>query len=98
MVVTLTIPSVYDSGAVKQQVRTLLLGKYGPDSAWAKRGEAQILEKDIYALMVDNNVTALTSRLGNMTIDSIGDDSPVLPEQYRYITTESLVINVQEAS
>jgi hypothetical protein len=98
MEVTLTIPSVYDSGAVKQQVRTLLLGKYGPESAWAKRGEAQILEKDIYALMIDNNVTALTSRLGNMTIDSIGDDSPVHPEHYRYITTQSLIINVREAS
>lgn len=97
MVVTLTIPSVYDSGAVMQQVRELLLKKYGPESAWAKRGEAQILEKDIYALMVDNNVTALAARLGNLTIESIGDGAPLLPEHYRYITNDSLVINVREA-
>ena len=97
MVVTLTIPSVYDSGAVMQQVRTILLNEYGPNSAWAKRGEAQILEKDVYARMVDNNVAALAARLGNLTIDSIGDDAPVLPEHYRYITPESLVINVKEA-
>lgn len=97
MVVTLTIPSVYDSGAVKQQVSTLLLGAYGEDSAWAKRGEAQILEKDMYALMADNGVAALSARLGNMTVDSIGDDSPVLPEHYRYITPESLIINIKEA-
>jgi hypothetical protein len=97
MVITLTIPSVYDSGAVTQQVSTILLDHYGPESAWAKRGEAQILEKDVYALMVDNNVTALSARLGNMTVDSIGDDAEVLPEQYRYITPESLIINIQEA-
>lgn len=97
MVVTLTIPSVYDSGAVMQQVRTILLNEYGPNSAWAKRGEAQILEKDVYARMVDNNVAALAARLGNLTIESIGDDAPVLPEHYRYITPESLVINVKEA-
>lgn len=97
MEITLTIPSVYDSGAVVQQVSTILLNQYGATSAWAKRGEAQILEKDVYALMVDNNVTALSSRVGNMTVDSIGDEGVVLPEHYRYITPTSLVINVREA-
>lgn len=97
MVVTLTIPSVYDSGAVTQQVRTILLDQYGPQSAWAKRGGAQILEKDVYALMVANGVTALSARLGNLTVDSIGDDDELLPEHYRYITTESLTINLREA-
>lgn len=97
MVVTLTIPTVYDSGAVAQQVRTILLNQYGRDSAWAKRGEAKILEKDIYALMKDNNVVALSARLGNMVVDSIGDEGVVLPEHYRYITNESLAIYVREA-
>lgn len=97
MVITLTIPSVYDSGAVKQQVSTILLKQYGAESAWAKRGEAQILEKDVYALMVENNVAALAARLGNLTVDNIGDDAKVLPEHYRYITPESLVIKVREA-
>ena len=97
LVVTLTIPTVYDSGAVMQQVRTLLLNRYGRESAWAKRGEAQILEKDIYALMKENNVVALSARLGNMVVDSVGDPGVVLPEHYRYITDESLVTNVQEA-
>jgi hypothetical protein len=97
MAITLTIPTVYDSGAVRQQVSTILLDQYGPDSAWAKRGESQILEKDVYELMKTNNVVALAARLGNMVIDSIGDGDPVLPEHYRYITAESLTINVQEA-
>lgn len=97
MVVTLTIPAVYEAGAVTQQVRTILLNEYGPDSAWAKRGEAQILEKDVYRLMRDNNVTALSSRLGNLIVNSIGDDDTLLPEQYRYITAESLQVLLQEA-
>ena len=97
MVVTLTIPAVYEAGAVTQQVRTILLNKYGPESAWAKRGEAQILEKDIYRLMTDNNVVALSSRLGNMIVNSIGDDDTLLPEQYRYITADSLQVLLQEA-
>lgn len=97
MVVTLTIPSVYEAGAVTQQVRTILLNEYGPESAWAKRGEAQILEKDVYRLMRDNAVTALSSRLGNMIVNSIGDDDTPLPEQYRYITADSLQVLLQEA-
>lgn len=96
MAITVAIPSVYDAAAVMQEVRTLLLREYGPNSAWAKRGEAQILEKDIYALLRDN-VVALSARRGNLVIDSIGDDGVVLPEHYRYITTESLTINAVEA-
>ncbi|WP_395601136.1 hypothetical protein AB4P95_29950 (plasmid) [Pseudomonas sp. A1437] len=95
MAITVAIPSVYDAAAVMQEVRTLLLDEYGPNSAWAKRGEAQILEKDIYALL--ERVVALSARRGNLVIDSIGDDSEVLPEHYRYITTESLTINAVEA-
>lgn len=97
MVLTLTIPAVYESGAVIQQVHTLLLNKYGPESVWAKRGEAKILEKDIYQLMTDNNVTALSSRLGNLVVNSIGTNDPLLPEQYRYITADSLQVLLQEA-
>lgn len=95
MAITVAIPSVYDAAAVMQEVRTLLLNEYGPSSAWSKRGEAQILEKDIYTLL--EQVVALSARRGNLVIDSIGDDSEVLPEHYRYITTESLTINAVEA-
>lgn len=97
LVLTLAIPSVYESGAIKQKVRTILLNSYGKDSAWSKRGEAKILEKDIYALMVENNVAALTSRVGNLVVNSIGSGGAALPEHYRYITEESLVVNLVEA-
>lgn len=93
---TLEIPSTYDAAAVKQSARSLLLKQYGRDSAWAKRGSARILEKDVHKLLHDN-VPALTQRLAEITVDVIGTSATVLPEHFRYITEESLVIKEKEA-
>lgn len=94
---TLYITSVYDEAAVREQVRTLMLNKYGAGSAWSQRGEARLLEKDIYDLLRDD-VEALNPRLGNLVIDSITSQYPtVLPEHHRYLTDASLTIDVQEA-
>lgn len=93
--ITLAIPSVYDAAAVVQEARSLLLNEYGAGSVWAKRGEAQILEKDIYALL--EKIVALSARRGNLVINAIGDEAELLPEHYRYITTESLTITPTEA-
>lgn len=94
---TLYITSVYDGAAVREQVRTLMLGKYGRSSAWSQRGEAKMLEKDIYDLLRDE-VEALGPRLGNLVINSITNEIPVvLPEHHRYITDESLQVDIEEA-
>ena len=96
VVLLLSITSVYDGAAVSEEVRRLMMGKYGQGSAWSKRGEARILEKDIYRMLIDN-IPALSPRLGNLVIQSISGLGTVLPEQYRFITDASLVINVEEA-
>ncbi|MDH1403747.1 hypothetical protein [Pseudomonas sp. GD03730] len=94
---TLEIPSVYDSAAVVQQARTLMLGKYGQGSPWSQRGEAKMLEKDIYDLL-RNQVEALNPRFGNLVINSISSQHPVmLPEHHRYLTDASLTIVPVEA-
>lgn len=94
---TLYITSVYDGAAVKEQVRTLMLDKYGKKSAWSQRGEARMLEKDIYDLLRDK-VEALNPRLGNLVINSITNQIPkVLPEHHRYITEASLQVVTEEA-
>jgi len=94
---TLYITSVYDEAAVKEAVRTLMLAKYGANSAWSQRGEARMLEKDIYDLL-RNSVEALNPRLGNLVINSITNEIPVvLPEHHRYITDASLQVFVEEA-
>lgn len=94
---TLYITSVYDGAAVVEQVRTLMLDMYGKNSAWSQRGEAKMLEKDIYDLLRDK-VAALNPRLGNLVIDHITSEIPVvLPEHHRYITEASLQVLTEEA-
>ena len=94
---TLEIPSTYDAAAVIQTARALILAKYGRSAAWAKRGSARILEKDLHELL-RSNVPALAQRLAEITVDVIGTSATVLPEQFRYVTEESLVINSKEAA
>ncbi|MDG9809438.1 MULTISPECIES: hypothetical protein [Pseudomonas] len=93
---TLYITSVYDSEAVKEEVRTRMLKAYGRDSAWAKRGEAKMLEKDIYKDLGDN-VAALSPRVGNLIISNNTAGAAEKPEHFRYITAASLILNVVEA-
>lgn len=95
--ITLYVPSTYDAAAIKQAVRSLVLDNYGRLSAWAKRGEAKILKKDLYDL-IRKNVPALTQRIADISIDFIGDDSTDLPEHFRYVTNASLVVNTETAN
>ncbi len=97
LTLTLYVPSTYDASAVRQDVRALILRNYGRLSAWAKRGEAKILKKDLYDLM-RQNVPALTQRIADISVDLIGDDTDDLPEHFRYVTEDSLVVNLETAS
>ena len=95
LVLTLTIPSTYDSAAVIQAVRALVLANYGRTSAWARRGGAKILRKDIYAL-IEKNIPALTQRLSDLSVDTSAAVT-ALPEHFRYVTDASLsVVPVSE--
>ncbi|WP_426237524.1 hypothetical protein [Pseudomonas sp. TWP3-2] len=94
---TLYVPSTYDSAAIKQAVRALILDNYGRTSEWAKRGEAKMLKKDIYDLL-RQNVPALTQRVADISVDLIGDDTADLPEHFRYVTEESLEVLTETAN
>jgi hypothetical protein len=94
---TLYVPSTYDSAAIKQAVRSLILANYGRLSAWATRGEAKMLKKDLYELL-RQNVPALTQRIADISVDMIGDDTADLPEHFRYVTEESLEVNTETAN
>jgi len=93
---TLYVPSTYDVAAVRQTVREVLLANYGRDSSWAKRGEAKILRKDIYDLL-RKNVPALTQRIADITVDSVGSTANDLPEYFRYVTEASLTVLAEGA-
>lgn len=94
--ITLYVPSTYDAAAVKQAVRSLVLASYGRLAAWAKRGDAKMLKKDLYDLMREN-VPALTQRIADISIDAIGDDTADYPEHFRYVTEESLEVQTETA-
>lgn len=91
LTLTLTIPSTYDAASVLQAVRVLVLENYGRTSAWARRGDAKILKKDLYDLF-KKNIPALTQRLADISVEIGGADVEVLPEQFRYVTNDSLQI------
>lgn len=96
LAITLYIPSTYDAASIIQAVRALVLANYGRESAWAKRGEAQILRKDLYDLFREN-VPALTQRIADASIDTIGSGADPKPEHFRYVTEASLVVTAKEA-
>lgn len=96
LALTLSIPSTYDAAAISQSVQTLVLENYGRASAWAKRGGAKIRRKDLYDLL-RLNIPALTQRIADISVDSIGDNTAEFPEQFRYVTQQSLTIKTQSA-
>lgn len=93
----LSIPAIYDSGEAIQQARTVLLKAYGKESAWAKRGDAKILEKDLHD-QLKTTMPVLRERVSNLRVINIGASAGIYPEHFRYITEESLVIHPVEVS
>lgn len=94
--ITAHVQAVYDFAAVAQQIRELVLAEYGPDSAWAKRGEGRILKKRIYDL-IESNVQALQGVASDLDVSVTDPDASILPEHYRYVSLDSLTIDVQQA-
>lgn len=92
--IAMQVPSVYDSEAVRQQAIELILSAYGENSAWAKRGEAKLLFKDVYDLLT-GGIQALQDRYSDMQITMPELPSSVLPEQFRRITTASLTVTAE---
>lgn len=91
--VTIYAQAVYDFAAVKAQAEKLLLDAYGEDSAWAKRGEAAILYKDVYDTLTAS-IQALKDRDSDLRMTVTDDATKVLPEQFRYVSPQSLTVTV----
>lgn len=91
--INLKIPDVYDSIAVTQQARELVLAKYGRDSAWAKRGQGRVLYRKVTTLLEDS-IQACQAADADVQV-TVADDQTLLPETYRYVSRDSLVITVE---
>lgn len=91
--VTIYAQPVYDFAAVKQQAIDQLISAYGEDSAWAKRGEATILYKDVYDLLT-GAIQALRDRDSDLRMTVAEPLGQILPEQFRYVSLQSLTVLV----
>jgi len=94
--VNLQVPDVYDSGAVQQQAREIILAQYGRDSAWAKRGSGRVLYRRVTSLLEDAIQACQADEADIQVV--VQDDAVLLPETYRYVSETSLVVNVSVPS
>lgn len=93
MTVRLQVPPVYDLDAIKASARDLILGKFGRDSDFAKRGRGRILYRKVVGL-IEDNVAACQVEGADIQV-SVTDTATVLPETYRYVSPASLTLIVE---
>lgn len=95
--ITVYAQSVYDFAVVKQDVIRLVLSLYGVSSAWAKRGQARIMYKELYDTLT-KSIQALQDRNSDLRVNVQDIDIAYAPERFRYVSLNSLTVNVLEAS
>lgn len=91
--ITLQVPDVYDSAAIEQQAREIVLAQYGRDSAWAKRGLGRVLYRRITSLL-QSGIQACQAEEADIQV-TVQDTGTILPETYRYVSQNSLTISVE---
>jgi hypothetical protein len=92
--VVLEIASVYDSAEVISAAQELILAQYGRTSAWAKRGQVTVKKKKITTILEDG-ITALQDDNSDISITITYPTVTTLPEQFRYVSADSLNITVE---
>lgn len=96
LTVKLLVPSVYDAATVRAAAMDLILGQYGRDSAWAKRGRGRILYRTVTSLLEDG-VAACRADGADIQV-MVSDSATILPETYRYVSKQSLTLTVETYS
>lgn len=91
--VVLSVPDVYDRLAIARQAREIILEQYGRDSTWAKRGSGRVLYRRITSLL-QSRIEASRAEDADIVV-TVADEATLLPETYRYVSTASLSITVE---
>lgn len=90
------ISSIYDITTVKGQISGVLLNAYGRGKPLVSNGMFNVFEQTqtISALLKhkENGVLALQDEISNFNVTVMGLNS--LPEAYRYLTADSITINL----
>ncbi|MFM0608631.1 hypothetical protein PQR05_29295 [Paraburkholderia sediminicola] len=87
---------VHDTEAVKAQIQKQMLSLYGRDSKATQQGMLRLNNKRVSDAL-RTNVIALQDDGSDFQV-LLPDQSSPLPEQYRYVSVESLAINVTQAT
>lgn len=96
MTITAEVARIHDTDAVKQQIIDLIVASYGQSSAVTQAGMLVIQTKAVYKLLRDN-IQALQDDGADYSVTIEAPPDVLLPEQYRYVTAESLTVTVTPA-
>lgn len=91
--VTAQVARIHDIAAVTEQIRQALLSEYGVDSLMAQRGMITLQFKRVYAYL-RSKISALQDENSDFNVSIAPLAGAALPEQWRYISEQSLTVNV----
>jgi len=87
---------VHDPGDVKAQIQDQVMKLYGRDAIAVRQGMLRLNSKRISEAL-KANIPALQDDGSDYTV-TIGDQSTPKPEQFRYVSADSLTVNVTQAT
>ncbi len=91
------VARVNDPNSVAQSIEDALLSEYGASSPVARIGMSTPNYKRVYDLL-KSKVPALQDAVSDFTVSIAAFGAALAPEQFRYMTPESIVINVTQAN
>ncbi len=92
MTINLRLSSLHDEESVKAKIRDLILLMYGRNSVFARRGRVRI-NWQATAKKIKESIVELQDNVSDFSLMVDEDDSKVKPEEFRYVSVESLSIN-----
>lgn len=97
VVVNASVARVNDVDVVKNKIEESILGEYGIDSPAVRVGMSTPQYKRLYEKL-KSEVTALQDNGSDFTLVIASPVGQQLPEQFRYMTAQSVTVNVTQAN
>lgn len=88
---------VHDPAEITSKIKDALIGLYGQDSATASQGMLSLSHKRIYD-EIRTKVSALQDAGSDFQVVIPAPVTAVKPEDYRYVTTSSITVNVTQST
>jgi hypothetical protein len=95
--VEVSVPSSYDAGQVREQIRDAVIERYGERAVSLSRGQNVPLYQPLYRLLRER-VPALSVGQSDLRLQIDAGSSVARPELWRYVTDDSLQIGIVESN